>query len=94
MPLQANNEKLRLEEKQRQERAAAEAAGKKFGEPIWFYKVRILSSNLLAAGNCCMCCNPKQLQCLCGCLIHHTNAALDCRKIGTLDRSGFHDKLT
>jgi hypothetical protein len=37
--MQANDEKLRLEEKQRQERNAAEAAGKSFGEPIWFDKV-------------------------------------------------------
>lgn len=37
--LQANDEKMRLEEKQRQERNAAEAAGKSFGDPIWFYKV-------------------------------------------------------
>ena len=40
---QANREKERLEEKQRQERNSAEAAGKPW-QPRWFEKVRIQSS--------------------------------------------------
>lgn len=39
MFLQANDEKMRLEEKQRQERTAVEAAGKPW-EPRWFEQVR------------------------------------------------------
>ncbi len=36
--MQANEEKLRLEEKQRQERNATEAAGKPW-QPVWFEEV-------------------------------------------------------
>ena len=40
-PAQANDEKLRLEAKQREERTVVEQAGKPW-EPRWFYQVRAM----------------------------------------------------
>ena len=45
MCAQANDEKMRLEEKQRQERAATQAAGKPW-QANWFEQVRCLPGQL------------------------------------------------